>query len=221
MRYNAFMQAVEQLAGLLSAARVGVAFTGAGISTESGIPDFRSPGGIWARHRPVMYDDFIRSRAERVRYWKMRRELYRECAGAQPNDGHRAVVRLEELGHIICVVTQNIDGLHQEAGSRRVLEVHGNNRRVACVGCGKEWAPEDVLAMIDAGDDAPDCDECGRPLKSTTVAFGQAMPVEIMAEAARLSEQADVYLAIGSSLAVEPAASLPRIAKYHGAKLVI
>lgn len=215
------MDAIEQLADLLLGARTGVAFTGAGISTESGIPDFRSAGGVWARHKPVMYDDFVRSRVERVRYWQMRRELYRECADAKPNDGHRAIARLEELGHVVAVVTQNIDGLHQDAGSRRVLEVHGTNRIVVCIGCGKEWSPVDVLAMVDGGDQAPNCDACGRPLKSKTISFGQAMPVDTMAEAAQLSEQADIYLAIGSSLVVEPAASLPRIAKHHGATLVI
>ncbi|MHC4697449.1 MAG: SIR2 family NAD-dependent protein deacylase [Planctomycetota bacterium] len=215
------MNSIDRLADLMVSARAGVAFTGAGISTESGIPDFRSPGGIWARHKPVMYDDFVHSRAERVRYWEMRKELYRECADAKPNDGHRAIARLEELGHIVAVVTQNIDGLHQDAGSRRVLEVHGTNRMVVCIGCGKEWPPEEVLAMVDAGDGAPDCDECGQPLKSKTIAFGQAMPVQTMADAAQLSEEADIYLAIGSSLVVEPAASLPRVAKYHGATLVI
>ena len=210
-------KAAERIAG----AQKVVALTGAGISVDSGIPDFRSPGGVWARHKPVMYDDFIRSRAERVRYWEMRKQFYRECAHARPNDGHRVIARLEELGHIVAVVTQNIDGLHQDAGSRRVLEVHGTNRIVACIGCGKEWPPEEILAMVDAGDQAPDCDECGQPLKSKTIAFGQAMPVQTMADAARLSEDADIYLAIGSSLVVEPAASLPRLAKHHGAALLI
>ena len=215
------MDSIGRLADLVLSARAGVAFTGAGISTESGIPDFRSPGGVWARHKPVMYDDFVHSRAERIRYWEMRKQLYRECADARPNDGHRAIARLGELGHIVAVVTQNIDGLHQDAGSRRVLEVHGTNRMVACIGCGKEWPPEDVLAMVDAGIEAPDCDECAEPLKSKTIAFGQAMPVQTMADAARLSEEADLYLAIGSSLVVEPAASLPRLAKQHGATLII
>ena len=215
------MDPIEQLADFLEGATAGVAFTGAGISTESGIPDFRSPGGVWSRQSPVYYDDFLRSRAERVRFWQMRRQMHAEFANADPNDGHRALARLEEAGKIIAVVTQNIDGLHQDAGSKRVIELHGTNRMVGCVSCGKEWEPQEVLARVDAGDEAPDCDECGAPLKSKTISFGQAMPEREMAEAAELSSVADVYLAIGSSLVVHPAATFPQLAKQHGAKLVI
>ncbi len=215
------MESVLQFSELVNAARAGVAFTGAGISTESGLSDFRSPSGIWSRHKVVMYDEFLASREARVRYWKMRLELYPEFARAKPNDGHRAIATLEQLGKIVAVVTQNIDGLHQDAGSRRVIELHGTARHVVCIGCGKEWPPETVVARIEAGDEAPDCEECGSPLKSATVSFGQAMPEDAMEEAARLSQQADLYLAIGSSLVVEPAASLPRLAKQGGATLVI
>lgn len=217
----AAMDAIDQLADLLFGASCGVAFTGAGISTESGIPDFRSPGGVWSKHAPVMYDDFVRLRSERVRYWRMRRMLYREFADAKPNAGHQAIARLEKLGKIVAVITQNIDGLHQDAGSRRVIELHGTNRVIACIECGKEWTPLAVLAMLEAGDEAPDCDACGSPLKSKTISFGQAMPEREMTEAAQLSRDADVYLAIGSSLVVEPAASLPRLAKANGAALII
>lgn len=215
------MQAITQLADWLRGADAGVVFTGAGISTESGIPDFRSPGGIWSRTAPVMYDDFVRSRAARARYWKQRVAIYRDFAAAKPNAGHRAVARLEALGRVVAVVTQNIDGLHQLAGTRRVLELHGTARVVACIACGKAWPPEAVHAMVDAGDDAPDCDACGAPLKSKTISFGQAMPEDVMIEARRLSLAADLYLAIGSSLVVHPAASLPLIAKRGGARLVI
>jgi len=215
------MDDIQRLADAIRSAHAGVAFTGAGISTESGIPDFRSPGGVWSRNKPVMYDDFLRSRSERVRYWEMRRQLYRECEAAEPNSGHYAIAKLEGLGRIVAVITQNIDGLHQDAGSRRVLELHGTNRSVACIACGKEWPPAEVVAMLDAGDDAPDCDECDAPLKSKTISFGQAMPEQTMADAGRLSMDADVYLAIGSSLVVEPAASLPRVAKQSGATLII
>ena len=215
------MDDLQRLVQLLTDARAGVAFTGAGISTESGIPDFRSPGGVWSRQAPVMYDDFVRSRAERIRYWRMRVELYRDFSQAKPNAGHLALARLEELGKITAVVTQNIDGLHQDAGSRRVLELHGTSRIIACIGCGKQWEPKAVLTMLEAGDQAPDCDLCRRPLKSKTISFGQAMPEREMAEASELSKSADLYLAIGSSLVVEPAASLPRLAKQHGAALVI
>ncbi len=215
------MDSTERLGELLNKSVAGIAFTGAGISTERGIPDFRSPGGVWSRHKMVMYDEFVASRSARVRYWNMRVQLHREFGQAKPNDGHRALARLEQLGRIVAVVTQNIDGLHQQAGSKRVIELHGTARIVACIGCGKEWLPDEVLKRIEEGDEAPDCDECGAPLKSKTISFGQPMPMEAMEKAARLSEEADVYLAIGSSLVVEPAASLPRLAKNKGATLVI
>lgn len=215
------MTALDPLIECLRMARGAIAFTGAGVSTESGIPDFRSPGGVWSKYRPVYYDDFLSSRRERVRYWKMRQEMYAEFRAAKPNQAHRAIARLEELGRITAIITQNIDGLHQDAGSRRVLELHGTNRVIACCVCGKEWMPEVIVARLEAGDDAPDCDACGGPLKSKTISFGQAMPAAIMNEATRLSAQSDVFLAIGSSLVVEPAASLPRIAHAHGAKLAI
>ncbi|MFQ5495351.1 MAG: NAD-dependent deacetylase [Phycisphaerae bacterium] len=212
---------ITRLAGWLRDARGGVAFTGAGISTESGLSDFRSPTGLWARHKPVMYDEFLASRDARVRYWRMRVELFEQLRDARPNEGHRAIAAFQRLGHLAAVVTQNIDGLHQDAGSRRVIELHGTARVVACVGCGKEWPPEPIIARVRAGDAAPDCDACGRPLKSRTISFGQAMPQREMEEAARWSMAADLYVAVGSSLVVEPAASLPRLAKQHGATLVI
>jgi NAD-dependent deacetylase len=215
------MSDIEHLANLITGASASVVFTGAGMSTESGLSDFRSPGGIWSRHQPVYYDEFISSREARARYWKMRRELHQELSASRPNAGHYALARFEELGKLIGVVTQNIDGLHQEAGSRNVVELHGTSRVVACIRCGKEWPPEEVDAMLEAGDDAPDCDECGAPLKSKTISFGQPMPHEEMARATELSVGSDVYLAIGSSLVVEPAASMPRLAKQNGATLVI
>ena len=215
------MSDVEKLAEMIERTTQGVAFTGAGISTESGIADFRSPGGLWDRHQPVYYSEFVASREARVRYWQMRIELYEELRDAQPNAGHQVLAKLEERGQLAAVITQNIDGLHQLAGSQQVIEIHGTARVIACISCGKEWSPPDVHAMIEAGDDAPDCDECGSPLKSKTISFGQAMPEKEMREAAELTKAADLYLAIGSSLVVEPAASLPRMAKKYGATLVI
>lgn len=215
------MTDVLRLAKILFGARSGIAFTGAGISTESGIPDFRSPGGVWSRNQPVMYDDFMRSRAERVRYWAMRAELYRDFVNAKPNDGHRALATLETQGRLTAIITQNIDGLHQDGGSRRVIELHGTNRIVACQHCGKEWLPAEIIRRLDAGDAAPDCDACNGPLKSKTISFGQAMPEREMRESTDLALESDVCLAIGSSLVVEPAASVPRMAKESGATLVI
>ena len=212
---------IRTLADWFIASDAAIAFTGAGISTESGIPDFRSPGGVWSRHAPVMYDEFVRSRAARVRYWKMRLEAYPAFKSAKPNDGHAALARLESAGHLRAIITQNIDGLHQLGGSHRVVEIHGTTRVVACISCGKEWNPDDVHALLERGDDAPDCDECGAPLKSKTISFGQAMPEAEMAESYQLASECDLCLAIGSSLVVEPAASIPRLAKSSGANLVI
>ncbi|MHC5110391.1 MAG: SIR2 family NAD-dependent protein deacylase [Planctomycetota bacterium] len=212
---------MNTLTEYISRARRGVAFTGAGISTESGIPDFRSPGGVWSREKPVMYDDFMSDRSERVRYWKMREEIYKDTLNAKPNEGHLALAELQRRGHLCGVITQNIDGLHQDAGSDPVIELHGTNRIVACQHCGQEWKPEVILARIDAGDDAPVCEACGGPIKSKTISFGQAMPRQEMEAALDLAVNADLLLAMGSSLVVEPAASFPRYAKQAGATLVI
>lgn len=215
------MDSIERLYHLIANARAAIVFTGAGMSTESGLADFRSPGGIWANNSPVMYDEFLASRDARVRYWKMRSVLYPEFAKAKPNAGHRAIARLEQLGRVAAVITQNIDGLHQDAGTQRVIELHGTARKVACVRCGREHVPQAVITRIEAGDLAPDCDDCGGPLKSKTISFGQPMPEVEMGEAAEFARNADVFLAIGSSLVVEPAASLPRLAASSGAMLVI
>ena len=223
------MEKIERVGDLLRAAHSVVAFTGAGISTESGIPDFRSPGGVWSRYKPVYYDEFVASREARARYWKMRMEAYREFASAQPNAGHVALAAMEVAGILAGIITQNIDGLHQLAGSKKVIELHGTARVVACIACGKESVPEVVHARIDAGDEAPDCEDCGAPLKSRTISFGQQMPAEPMARAHELTlstaatagQSPGVFLAIGSSLVVEPAASFPRMAKENGAKLII
>ena len=213
--------AIEQLRDWVFTAERCAAFTGAGISTESGIPDFRTPGGVWTRFRQIDYSEFVASREARVEYWKARMSMYGEFANAQPNAGHRALACLENLGRLQAVITQNIDGLHQIAGSTRVIELHGTARVIACIGCKRELAPEAVHSRIEAGELAPDCDQCGSPLKSKTISFGQMMPEREMREAAELAGSCNLFLAVGSSLVVEPAASIPRIAKQYGAKLVI
>jgi NAD-dependent deacetylase len=215
------MSDFQALAHHLKKARSAVAFTGAGISTESGIPDFRSPSGVWSKHKPVMYDEFVASREARIRYWKMRTQLYAEFENAQPNAGHRALAQLERAGRITAVITQNIDGLHQVAGSRRVIELHGTARVIACIECGIESTPAEIVVRLQTGEEAPDCEDCGAPLKSKTISFGQPMPITEMQDASQLARHADLFLAIGSSLVVEPAASLPRLAYQHGATLVI
>lgn len=212
---------IDRLSEWLRDAPCAVAFTGAGMSTESGISDFRSPGGVWSRHQPVYYDDFVSSRAARVRYWRQRRAVYGEFVAARPNAGHLALARLEAEGILRGIITQNIDGLHQEAGSRSVIEIHGTSRIIACIACGMEWTPEQIEPRFEAGEDAPDCDDCGAPLKSKTISFGQMMPARELNAAAELAVASDVFLSIGSSLVVEPAASLPRMAVESGAKLAI
>lgn len=198
-----------------------MAFTGAGISTESGIPDFRSPGGIWAKYQPVCYQEFIASAQARHEYWRQKCEAHREFADARPNSGHRVLANWEQAGLLRGVITQNIDGLHQQARSRRVLELHGTARSVVCLGCKAEFTPEPLIEEFLATDAVPSCRHCGGMLKTATISFGQALPEDVLAEGMDWCQQADLVLAIGSSLVVQPAASLPRMARQCGARLVI
>jgi NAD-dependent deacetylase len=199
-----------------------VIFTGAGISTESGIPDFRSQGGIWDRYRPVYFDEFMKSRESRIEYWRQKTELYRDLVNAKPNKAHLAVARLHEMGLVKAVITQNIDGLHQASGipDEKVIELHGSNRRVRCMTCGRISSIEKAHKRIEAGDPAPECD-CGGYLKPDTISFGQAMPQREMEKAVGLSRSADSFLVVGSTLLVNPAASMPYYAKDGGAFLAI
>lgn len=212
---------IKTLARWLLSAQRGLAFTGAGISTESGIPDFRSPGGLWSKHSPVYFQDFLADEDERRRYWQIRRQSVPAFVAARPNAGHVMLTALEKRGSIAAVVTQNIDELHQRAGSRRVLEIHGTAMRVHCLSCDKRWGCEEIQARCERGEEEFVCDDCGGLLKSMTVSFGQELPATVWMESRQLARQADLILAIGSSLVVYPAAELPEIAKRHGAKLVI
>jgi len=212
---------IATLADWLGRAKCGVAFTGAGISTESGIPDFRSPGGVWSRYQPVMFQDFLADPDARRRYWQMRRQSVPEFLAAKPNAGHLALAKLEAAGHLCAVITQNIDELHQRAGSRRVLEVHGTAMKVHCLSCGKRWSCEEIQKRLEAGEDVPTCDACGGLLKSMTVSFGEDLPADVWQDALTLCRQCDLFLALGSSLVVYPAAELPERAKANGARLVI
>ena len=215
------MDKLIEFGKLVRAAERGVAFTGAGISTESGIPDFRGPQGVWNTETPVYYQDFMASREARVRAWQRGVRMYHRCGAAKPNDGHLVITELQRRGHITTVITQNIDGLHHDAGNVNVIELHGTNRYAACQHCRKEWPTAEIVARVEKGDDAPECDACGGPIKARTVSFGQAMPEHEMRLAAEVSQKADLYISIGSSLVVEPAASFPVVAKRSGASLVI
>ena len=202
-----------------------VVFAGAGLSTESGIPDFRSPGGVWDRYDPedFYYQNFISSEASRIKYWQMSTEMYESIRKAEPNPAHLAIAEMEKLGRLDCVITQNVDGLHLKAGSTegRVIELHGNATYVTCLTCGKRYDRDEIQEQLRKTQKAPLCDTCSGFLKPATISFGQAMPVRETEEAYNRSSRSDLFIVIGSSLVVEPAASMPRIAKRSGAKLVI
>jgi len=212
---------VAIVARWLASSRSAVVLTGAGISTESGIPDFRSPGGVWSKYRTVYFDDFLESAESRHEYWRQKCEMHREFASAKPNAGHQVLARWGAAGRIRGVITQNIDGLHQIAGSGRVLELHGTARQAACLDCQARYEIGPLVEQFRVQNRVPDCPECGGRLKHATISFGQALPADVLMEATRWSREADLLLAIGSSLVVTPAADLPRTAKAHGARLVI
>ncbi|MBL7217943.1 MAG: Sir2 family NAD-dependent protein deacetylase [Desulfobacteraceae bacterium] len=199
-----------------------VVFTGAGISTESGIPDFRSKGGIWDKYRLVYFDEFMSSKDARIEYWRQKAELYPDLANARPNPAHVSVAGLYEIGLIEAVITQNIDGLHQESGISEgdVIELHGNTRRASCTSCGKAASLHEIQRRIEKGDLAPEC-ECGGYLKSDTISFGQAMPEDELKRAVELARSSDFFMVVGSTLLVHPAAAMPGYAKENGAFLVI
>ncbi|MFC5969771.1 NAD-dependent protein deacylase [Halomarina salina] len=212
--------AVDSLASEIRDAEAVVAFTGAGVSTASGIPDFRGEDGLWNRYD---VDDFHvrRLRADPAGFWADRLDLAEELyADAGPNAAHEALARLEEAGHVEAVVTQNVDGLHHAAGSESVIELHGNGSRVACLDCGERFDAESVRERVRGGERPPTCD-CGGLLKPDVVLFGEQLPEAAMLRAQSLAEGADVFLAVGSSLSVEPAAGLPRAAERRGATLAV
>lgn len=206
---------------LLRRARSAVALTGAGLSTESGIADFRSPGGVWERFRPVEYQEFLADHAARKEHWRYKQATVPAMLSAEPNQAHRALAELEAARRLQAIITQNIDGLHQRAGSQRVLELHGTNLQALCLRCERRVPIQDALAQIEQGKDVPICAACSGWLKPATVSFGESLPHEILREAADLAERSDCFLALGSSLIVTPAASLAGIAKRGGAKLII
>lgn len=217
-----FEERVTHTGELLRTSERVIAFTGAGISTESGISDFRSPGGVWDRYRVVTFQEFLASREARIEYWAMKKELFHEMKGAQPNEAHAALAELEEMGKLDCLITQNIDGLHQDAGNspERIIEIHGTNRTAICLTCNKSWPIEEIQQRLEAGEKDPHCDVCGGFIKPATISFGQAMPEEAMRRAYECAALCDLLFMIGSSLQVEPAASIPRVAHQEGARLV-
>ena len=199
-----------------------VVFTGAGISTESGIPDYRSQGGIWDKFRPVYFDEFMSDREAREEYWRRWQELYQGIRQARPNAGHKAIARLDRMGLLAALITQNVDGLHQEAGlaDEKIVELHGNTRRIRCMTCRNIASTAETQKRLQSGDAAPEC-ACGGNLKPDTISFGQAMPADAVEKAAELSHTSDFFLVVGSTLLVQPAAHMPVYAKQNNAFLVV
>jgi NAD-dependent deacetylase len=216
--------AIARLGDMVAEASAIVPFTGAGISTECGIPDFRSPGGIWTKNRPIPFDEFLSSQEARNESWRRRFAMQDQFGDARPGRGHRALASLYRAGKVPAVVTQNIDNLHQASGiaPEHVVELHGNTTYALCLDCSERYELPWVRGRMDAANGcAPDCPGCGGFIKTATISFGQAMPDAAMRRAQDLAQSCDLFLAIGSSLVVWPAAGFPLMAKRHGARLII
>jgi NAD-dependent deacetylase len=214
---------IAQLAELIAQARRAVVFTGAGISTESGIPDFRSPGGIWTRMAPIDFADFLASEEARRETWRRRFAMDETFRAAGPNRGHRAVAELVRRGKAAAVITQNIDGLHQASGTPadRVIELHGNTTYAHCLDCVRRYELDALRRTFERDETPPVCGSCGGFVKTATVSFGQAMPPAAMRRAETETIAADLFIVAGSSLVVYPAAAFPELAKRYGGALVI
>jgi NAD-dependent deacetylase len=214
---------VDALTAIIAEADTVVGFTGAGISTESGVPDFRSPNSPWMRNKPIPFDVFLHSAEARREAWRRKFAMDDLYQGARPSRGHLALASLVAQGKMPAVITQNIDGLHHESGipAERIVELHGNGTYAACLSCGQRHELERIRLQFETHGAAPTCDACAGIVKSATISFGQAMPEQAMRRAQELALACDVFLVLGSSLVVYPAAALPVIAKQNGATLVI
>jgi len=198
-----------------------VAFTGAGISVESGIPDFRSPGGLWSRYDPEIYATWHNFIKDPTKYWTMSRELSNIIFTADPNPAHEALAKLEHMGKLKTIITQNIDGLHHRAGSSNVIELHGTYRTVSCLDCDKVFSRKDILVELNAGKIPPRCSDCDGVLRSNAVLFGEQLPQLALDQATEETLKSDLFIVIGSSLSVFPAASFPLLAWRNGNHLII
>jgi NAD-dependent protein deacetylase/lipoamidase len=216
-------QQLQDTSELLKQAQRIVALTGAGISTESGIPDFRSPDSIWQQQPPVSFQDFISKPEVRQIYWQTRRKLSGLVLAAQPNAAHMALADLEKKERLLGIVTQNFDGLHHDAGNnpKHIIELHGTSRAAACTHCGQRSSIQELQQRIDAGEIDPLCSICGGFLKAATILFGQRVPDEELSRARELALACDLFLVVGSSLKVNPAATLPRFALKNDVPLII
>ncbi len=214
---------IEQLRSMIQESKRAVVFTGAGISTESGIPDFRSPGGVWTKYQPINFNDFMASEEMRRESWRRKFASDAVMKQAKPNKGHLAVGKLVQQGKVSSVITQNIDGLHQMSGvpDEKVIELHGNATYAHCLDCGQRMELEEVRKIFENNETLPICDQCNGIIKTATISFGQAMPVAEMQLAEKETLACDLLLAMGSSLVVYPAAGFPELAKRNGARLII
>ncbi len=215
-KINAFKEAMEKSNKI-------VVFTGAGISTESGISDYRSKGGIWDRFQPVYFDEFISDEKKRIQYWENKIELWDGIKQAEPNRGHMFVKELYDKGKLFGLITQNIDGLHEKSGlpGESIVNLHGTNLEVICLKCEKIITAHEVFDNINLTKGAPLCEKCSGLLKPNTISFGQQLRYDDIDRANRLSSECDMMIAIGSTLVVQPAAGFPALAKNHGALLSI
>jgi NAD-dependent deacetylase len=214
---------VDRLRQLFADSRRVAVFTGAGVSTESGIPDFRSPGGIWSKYRPIGFAEFVASEEARREAWRRKFAVDGAIQAARPNRGHLAIAQLVRRDKASCIITQNIDGLHQASGvpEERVIELHGNGAYARCLECGLRHELEPIRAAFEAAGLLPVCADCGGVVKTATISFGQAMPKEPMRRAQEETLACDLFIVVGSSLVVYPAAGFPALAKRNGARLAI
>jgi NAD-dependent deacetylase len=219
------MDKFDEAAEIISKSNRIVVFTGAGISTESGIPDFRSPGGIWDQYDPneLTYQKFLTTPASREKYWERQRHLWPLIAKAEPNAGHHAIDELHRMGKLDCIITQDGDSLHQKSGipDEMVIELHGTWTRALCLECGARYPMTDIFVRLEAGEKVPLCEKCGGIMKPYVIQFGQQLPEREIREAQRRASECDLLMSCGSSLVVYPAAEMPLMAKQNGAKLVI
>jgi len=216
---------LEFFARLIKTSHNIVVFTGAGVSTESGVPDFRSPGGIWDRFDPqeMTFQKFVSSPESRRKYWELFRICWKEFRGIEPNPAHLAIAELEKQEKLSAVVTQNVEELHQKAGNspEKVLQLHGNMWKISCLECEAPYSWQEAYNRLEQGKMIDNCSRCGGLLKPATISFGQQLPAKILKEAQMRSSSCDLFISIGSSLVVYPAAYMPQLAKESGAKLVI
>ena len=218
-------QLIDKGVDMILKAKKILVFTGAGLSTESGIPDFRSPGGLWDKYDPsdFYFQKFISDEKAREKYWQMSTASYGMMKNAIPNRAHMAIKELEDTGKLMAVVTQNIDHLHHKAGNspKKIIEIHGTAFSVSCLSCGKKYERDEIEERVKSGVKVPYCDDCSGSLKPDTISFGQAMPEDKMTESFRHAHECDLCIVLGSSLVVYPAASIPIQAVENGAKLII